>query len=413
MLGILNKIINILILLMAIGAVVLSFFLAEKRKDLLMRGNDLASTVESVANELDKGSETGLTRQLMARDMKQHKNIPAVKKNAVDQAKQIIEQRDALAKTMEEVAGILNIPDVRETDFQAVASYQEKDGALVDAVSVIKERSNGIISNIVEIGDKIGVSIDPLTLKNQNYKEALAKLDTQVEDLHKRNGNYVNHIAEVTSLLGVEEPDLRGADYTSSLETAMQGINLYKRTFEQTRSDLDATKKQVEKAQKSLAKLENELTEESKEKESLRKELADAKDQIEKINKLRSMGPNAEGKTEDFRVLTSKDPEALKLLKGKVIDVNRKWDFVVINLGKENTVYQKIDDKTVNPVPVKLPLDREMTVARGIGVENEFVGKIKIVKVYDVCAIGNILPEPKGGSIEKGDIVYFQDEEKK
>eukprot|EP00831_Metopus_contortus_P015690 TRINITY_DN16518_c0_g4_i1.p1 TRINITY_DN16518_c0_g4~~TRINITY_DN16518_c0_g4_i1.p1 ORF type:complete len:194 (-),score=41.78 TRINITY_DN16518_c0_g4_i1:445-951(-) len=93
------------------------------------------------------------------------------------------------------------------------------------------------------------------------------------------------------------------------------------------------------------------------------------------------------------------DPKLLKMLKGKVIDVNNKWDFVVLSIGSNTT----IDQNKVN-----IPLNQDMIVVRGLNEATpEYVGKVKIVQINDNCSIANIIPESEGKQVQIGDTVYF------
>ena len=93
------------------------------------------------------------------------------------------------------------------------------------------------------------------------------------------------------------------------------------------------------------------------------------------------------------------EPKLNKKHKARVIDVNTKWDFVVINIGKNSKV---------SSMNVAIPKNEEMVVVRGLGTASpKFVGKVRIVEVNDDCSIANIVPDKEGDSIKIGDVVYF------
>lgn len=70
---------------------------------------------------------------------------------------------------------------------------------------------------------------------------------------------------------------------------------------------------------------------------------------------------------------------------GQVMVVNREYDFIVMNLGKNHG----------------LSIGQELQVVRG----NEVLGKVKVEKVYDELSAAAILPESKKESIREGDTV--------
>lgn len=70
---------------------------------------------------------------------------------------------------------------------------------------------------------------------------------------------------------------------------------------------------------------------------------------------------------------------------GQVVVVNREYDFIVVNLGKNQG----------------LSVGQEFQVVRG----DEVLGRVKIEKVYDELSAAAILPESKKESIREGDLV--------
>ncbi len=70
---------------------------------------------------------------------------------------------------------------------------------------------------------------------------------------------------------------------------------------------------------------------------------------------------------------------------GQVVVVNREYDFIVMNLGKNHG----------------LSIGQEFKIVRG----SEVLGKVKVEKVYDELSAAAILPESKKDSIKEGDAV--------
>jgi protein-disulfide isomerase-like protein with CxxC motif len=84
---------------------------------------------------------------------------------------------------------------------------------------------------------------------------------------------------------------------------------------------------------------------------------------------------------------TEVEPPLPAGLKGKVLVVDPKWDFVVLDIGEKNGV-------VANGV---------MLVSR----ESRLVGKIKIMNVLADRCIANILPGWKRGEVMEGDLVIY------
>jgi hypothetical protein len=74
-------------------------------------------------------------------------------------------------------------------------------------------------------------------------------------------------------------------------------------------------------------------------------------------------------------------------LSGKVLAINKAWNFVVLDVGK--------DDKLVEGV--------DLTVYRG----ETLIGKIRTVAVENNTAIADVLPEWTKTEIQVGDKVLF------
>jgi hypothetical protein len=70
---------------------------------------------------------------------------------------------------------------------------------------------------------------------------------------------------------------------------------------------------------------------------------------------------------------------------GQVVVVNREYDFIVMNLGKNHG----------------LSIGQEFQVVRG----SEVLGRVKVEKVYDELAAAAILPESQKDNIREGDTV--------
>ncbi|MBI4353609.1 MAG: hypothetical protein HY595_00085 [Candidatus Omnitrophica bacterium] len=70
---------------------------------------------------------------------------------------------------------------------------------------------------------------------------------------------------------------------------------------------------------------------------------------------------------------------------GQVVVVNREYDFVVMNLGKNHG----------------LSLGQEFQVIR----DNQILGRVKVEKIYDELSAAAILPQSKKESIREGDSV--------
>ena len=76
---------------------------------------------------------------------------------------------------------------------------------------------------------------------------------------------------------------------------------------------------------------------------------------------------------------------AVPSMDGQVVVINREFDFIVMNLGRNHG----------------LSVGQEFQVVRG----TEILGRVKVEKVYDELSAAALLPESKKSAIREGDAV--------
>jgi predicted nucleic acid-binding Zn-ribbon protein len=407
--GIVNRIINVLILILAIGSAALSFLLFQKREKFVKGWDAMASEVVKTAQELDKASGTKVASSYQGDALKHTANLEDIRKalpGLSKHASEVIVQRDALASALREVASTLELEGVAEAEeFKAIAKYKTNNENLLALVGNVQKRNNGLINQMVQASRKVGVNMSAADLKDfSKYKKSIGAFSSKVAKIKSRITAYEDHIKEMASTVEAESPSLEGEDYNDSLKDAVSAAGKVVSQRDQLKRDLESERDKLKTIQSSLEGKEQEVS-------GYLNKMKQKDEEIAKLKKENNFlkNPDGEGGNEPLPIAQD-DPKLLKLLKGKIIETNNRWDFVVIDLGEKSKVSQKIGQKDVE-MPTPLPLNQEMVVARSLGDDNEFVGKIKIVKVYDNCAIGNVLPYPKTKlEVRKGDVVYFSDD---
>lgn len=404
--GMLNRVVNVAILVIAIAAVVFAFLLFRKREVLMERGDKLAKVVNDIASELDSTSGTNYANNLNAEKDLGHKIYPEYAmlkklddrlKKARQQAQDVRTQRDSLSETIKGTAATFNLPEFRAEDFEVVEKYPENSTKFTDEMTKIKDRNDSVVAEVVASGDKLGVTVTPEALNdNETYKESLEKFNTKVEDVKNRHDNYADHIGNIADVLEQGAPDLSGADYSTSLDNHMAAVRSHKETFDQTKRDLATAKDRIKTLQNELTEKEEQIASLEKQNQEVAKDRDSWKSKYEEL-----MG----GPKKDGEVGGDDNKGLLQYVQAKIIDVNKKWDFVVIDYGAKGKVTIPASKKEVS---LPLPAKGQMVVADKFdGDKSKFIGKIEIVKVYDNCAICNILPDPRGGQVNVGDVVFF------
>ena len=107
--------------------------------------------------------------------------------------------------------------------------------------------------------------------------------------------------------------------------------------------------------------------------------------------------------------------------KGRIMEVNDKFGFVVVSLGKKTLVQDYYNYKPTNESKLEIrkwdinPIIEKgmiLTVARNVASgEAEYINKVKIVKLDDHCAIAESVDKKTGAPMLEGDLVYLADDE--
>ena len=397
--SIFNKILNISMLLLAGVAVVFGVMLFQKREELRNRGDYMANVINKVSKIMDNTSGTEVNKKLnptasvvvnpgASGYSLYHDNyaqLSTVLKAFEEQAKSVIDQRDQLGETLHSVMVDLGVPNADSfaaVEFQTMDKFSAKDGELLGVVKKVTERDNAIIAKIGEAASAMGFSVDGEAMKSlEDYATPLGDFLAKSQALKARCDTYAQHIQDVYGIWGIGAPSLGGSDYASALSTASGNMKAKKAEFDQTKADLAAAKNKIKQ-------LNDKITNQMEKIASLNKKIKDLNTELDKYRLV-----TTPGKTVDF----------VSLLKGEVLEVDKRWGFVVINLGKHNKVTVQGKKKEMEK-EVALPENKRMDVARG----DSYICQIKIVDVNDNCAIGDIVPGTmKGDGIMPGDKVFF------
>jgi len=95
--------------------------------------------------------------------------------------------------------------------------------------------------------------------------------------------------------------------------------------------------------------------------------------------------------------------------KGKVVALNAKWNYVLVELDEAFLKEAMGDDYAATPPPKPAPNGVIMSVKRTSGGKDIFVGKLRVIRINakQKHAIGDILTEWKQKDIKEGDILFF------
>lgn len=399
-----NIVLSILILLLAAASAVCSYFLYEKRSLLVSGWGEMAKTVNETAAILDKesGTEVAKTLSTDALSHEKYADLTGNLKKLPAQASELIKQRNELGVTVTEIADIMEVSSVPATaELKKVAKYKSGTEEVVSGIKAVKSRQDNTLTAVSKIADKAGVSVPVDSLKSSEYRSQLNKFSDRVDFVNRRMKSFDQSVQAIAETSGAGNIDLSDSTFSSGLTQTVGAVRKLKLNYDSTVRALRESKSQLASTQRTVESKDQEIT-------GLKK---DIKDKDAKIEKLEIALGFKDGQKNKVEIWPDGSKEARGAVKGNVIDVNYKYGFVVISLGKNTLVEQKVGDKfcRINPNITK---DVEMVVARGLdNGTGQYIGKIKLVKINDDCSIANMIPQTLDGrKVKIGDTVYFSNE---
>ena len=424
--GMLNRIVNISVLVLAIVSVVFGTLLFLKREELRLRGDKMASFIVDMVKILDVNSACDGSKNISATKLEvdpkkdpnkaaenqkkslyhnNYKNLETVLAPVMLQTKNIMEQRDALGTALYDTGKKLELPNAEDFSplaFQGIPTYKEKKDQLLVLVGKVNDRDNAIIKQISASATVMGFTVETDALKNlDSYATSLAEFASKVEKLKKRSDAYGQHIVDTCKIFAIPSPDLGGEAYGSALSSVASAMQKVKDEFEATKLELKNTKEK-------LAKTEEQLNQANAKVDSLNKDLEKSNKEIAVWKKKYNVAIGNEDDDTAEKVERLPAPEELvKKLEGKVLEVDGKWDLVIINLGKNSKITIP-EGKKKKDIPVPLPEGKVMMVYR----DSQYIAKIRITRINDDTAVADILPDVRNGNVQVGDNVFFAPEPK-
>ena len=394
---------SVLIFLLAAVSAVFSFFLFEKRAQLVDGWNDMAGKINETAAALDAGSGTAVAAQLTSGAMNQTKyaDLPALLPKLPALAKQIIAERDSLAAGLAALGGVLEMRGLSAEQFQDVGKYADSLTKLQNYVKAYQTRNNAILNSLSRSARQLGANITVAQLKSTGYAAAYQNLDSRITYYLNRDRAFTQRVRNIASAIGSKTPNLDERNYASGLQGVLTDATALKRRA----TELDASLKD---ARRTIANLEQVV----KEKNGQIADLTAQRDRKDKelYRICRALGletpksPMEDGSAEAMQLVRTQE-------KGKVIEVDGKFGFLVISLGKNTRVEEPFGNR-INSVDPKIAENMILTIARNMpSGEAEYINKVKLVKVDDNCSIGELTDLKGGKRPQAGDMVFFGDDE--
>lgn len=397
-----NIVLSIIILLLAIALAVSSFFLYEKREIMLNGWEKLTTTINETAKEMDKKSGTKLAEELTQDNLHHtnYANLDDQLKKLNEGAARLIKQRDNLASTLVTVSKILEANNAATEE--ALAKLETSEGVAKDVIAqaqTFKERRDAVLNAIAASGRLIGVSININELKKGNSKKVFNAFDAKLRSLKTQLANYQKFTAQVGRLADAPAPSFNVPAYEASLAKISNAVSALKNKYNKSQSDLRAANNRIKSLSNTVKQRDQRI-------KNLNTTISKKETEVNQLKRALGLAPNAV-----VNPWTDGSRESRRAVKGKVIEVNEKFGFYVVNIGNKTLVDQTIGNR-INKINPKIQPRMKITVARNMNSpEVKFISKANITNVADECSIIEVIDS--GNKVMIDDDVFFADEDLK
>lgn len=398
-----NRILNILVMIMAVAAAFFSWALFERRKEMRQRGDALAKTIHEAALLLDAKTPEGdkVATSVGVQGIEQGngaigwKNWHIPEKNTqytgsldnfVAAAGKVAKQRDANSARLTTLDNLIREHD---KDMLAIYNDREQDGAafkaLEDSTKVVLQRDNVLVDRLlksnqlfqpdlastreeirkdyVALCDKLDGSIKHEQTQNQRKTAALENMAVVLKEEYF--GVTKDQVVELT------ESDKKTIDQKiENIKRELDRIVILKNTIKDREDTIKKKEAEIVEKQDEVLKKQAQVDGLQEKVENMQNRIDTLSTQLEKIIKT---GPGETGPVK---------------YDGKILKVNYDYNYVIIT-------YDDSDKK------IQLPVSATLTVAR----DREYIAKVQVTRVFKSYAVADILPDEREGEIIEGDRV--------
>ena len=397
----LNIFLSILILLLAAAVAVFSFFLYEKRDKMIDGWGKMADAVNKAAVSLDKGSGTEVAKELSPEELAHDKYDDLTKKlpKLKEHADNVIAERDDMAKALRNIAETSEMDNLQGlSEFTSLKSYKTNSNAVVSKVKSNTARQNDILRRLCSSAGKLKADITVSGLKGSNYTSEFKKFDNKINVAKSRISDSEHQFKSIFSIAGGKGSlSFNDSSYRASAGKAVNAVRGLKNKYNQARSSLRSESARVASLQSTIKSKDGLIG-------GLHKKIRKKDIEIKRLGNIIA-GEDGSGTIDD--PWENGSDESRRAVQGKIIKVDRKYGFVVVDLGTGTTVKQKIGTKMNYASPL-IPVNAKMIVARNIqSSDGEYIGEIQLIKIHEDCSIANVISTAKGKGVAVGDTVFF------
>ena len=362
----------------------------------------LTTTINETAKEMDKNSGTKLAEELTQDNLHHtnYANLDDQLKKLNEGAARLIKQRDNLASTLVTISRILEANNAATEE--ALSKLETSEGVAKNVIAqaqTFKERRDAVLNAIVKSGRLIGVTINVNDLKSGNSKKVFDAFNAKLQSLQDQLKKYQNFTAQVGRIAGAPSPNFNVPAYQASLAKISNAVSSLKDKYNKSQSDLRAANAKINALNNTVKQRDQRIS-------SLNNTITKKETEVKQLKRALGLEPTAV-----VNPWTDGSRESRRAVKGKVIEVNEKFGFYVIDIGNNTLVDQTIGNR-VNKINPRIKEKMRVTIARNMNSpEVKFVSKANITNVADECSIIEIIDS--GNKVMLGDDVFFADEDLK
>ena len=391
-----NIILSILIFLLAATSAVFSYFLFEKRSMFITGWDKMAKSINANAIELDKDSGTSLAKELTPAALSHEKfdALDTLLPKLAKQSSDIIKQRNFLGEGLQVIGktlGVSNLPTAEK--FRSLDTYSPSRNIIINAANKTVNDRNRIYNQLATISrNQLATQINVAQLRNGN-SASLTNFDKALNLVKKRRQNYEANLNVIAGYASTAKLKPAENTYAASAKSIADSVR-------KLRDEKNQAKNQLTKVNNLLKAEQNKL----KKEKALTKSLN---------NRIAALNRDINGYKKALGLVSKKAPtpwddgsvEARKKMTGKIVEVNKEYGYVVLDLGTETVVIQQIGNRR-NEINPKVHKGMALIVARGdLGGKSQQVGRLVIDEVGTRCSIANIVVG--GQDLQVGDSVYW------
>ena len=221
-----NVILSVLILLLAAASAVFSYFLFEKRGQLVGGWDKMATAINQAAVEIDRNSGTKVAKELTPEALG-HTNYATLDENLrkiTKLVKDLTIQRDELADALLRVSSSAELRNINKQGLTGLDTYAAGKLDVMKGVNDAITKRNRTIDQFVNlVRNTLNVNLNARALKDGDTN-AMKQLTDALNQIKSRRNAYEAKIRDINSQTGAGAPNFDDKNYNNSLNKTLEAV---------------------------------------------------------------------------------------------------------------------------------------------------------------------------------------------